>query len=71
MSDNPLAQMLWFLFAEIGMIGVVLYLLPTLTRQDIFFAVTVPAGFRGTEEAKGILRRSARCCSCVPPWPWR
>ncbi|HEV3253939.1 MAG TPA: DUF5808 domain-containing protein [Candidatus Acidoferrales bacterium] len=57
MSDNPLAQMLWFLIAEMGMIGAMLYLLPTLTRRDIFFAVTVPADFRGSEEAKAILRR--------------
>jgi uncharacterized membrane protein len=57
MSDNPLAQMLWFLLAEIGLVGILLYLLPVLTRPEIFFAVTVPAGFRGTAEAKGILRR--------------
>lgn len=57
MTDNPLAQMLWFLLAEIGLVGILLYLLPVLTRPEIFFAVTVPAGFRGTAEAKAILRR--------------
>ncbi|HVT15699.1 MAG TPA: DUF5808 domain-containing protein [Thermoanaerobaculia bacterium] len=39
------------------LVAVLAYLTPGLTRPDLFFAVTVPASFRGTPEARDILRR--------------
>jgi hypothetical protein len=38
-------------------VSVVLHILPSLTRPDVFFAVTVPPGFRATADARRILAR--------------
>jgi len=41
----------------IGLWLVISYLMPRLTRPDLYFAVTVPAEFRDTPEGNSILRR--------------
>jgi uncharacterized membrane protein len=58
MSDN----LIFFageltLISIVGGIGVLLYLLPRLARPDLYFAVTVPLGFRDNAEGSRILRR--------------
>jgi uncharacterized membrane protein len=57
MSANPVswAAELSLVFI-IGVMGVLLCLIPRLTRPDIYFAVTVPPSFRDTEEGARILR---------------
>jgi len=39
------------------LMAAILRLMPRLTRPDLYFAVTVPPGFRDVPEAKSILRR--------------
>jgi len=41
----------------LGLNGVLMYLLPRLTRPDLYFAITVPADFRDSVEGADILRR--------------
>jgi uncharacterized membrane protein len=50
---------LTFLFA-MAMGGVTMYLLPRLTRPDLYFAITVPPDFRDSAEGVRILRRFRR-----------
>lgn len=44
----------------VGVNGVLWYLLPRLTRPDLYFAITVPPGFRDGTEGLEILRRFRR-----------
>jgi hypothetical protein len=39
------------------LLAVLFWFMPRLTRQDLYFAVTVPAGFRDEPQGKSILRR--------------
>ena len=39
------------------LMAAVFWLMPRLTRPDLYFAVTVPPGFRDVPEAKSILRQ--------------
>ena len=39
------------------LMAAILWLMPRLTRPDLYFAVTVPPGFRDVPAAKSILRR--------------
>lgn len=48
-----------------ALIVVVLWLMPRLTRPDLYFAVTVPPGFRDGSEGTSILRRYRRELSGV------
>ncbi len=45
------------LIAAALLMGIFNYLMPVLTRPEIFFAVTVPAGFRSTAAGLEILRQ--------------
>lgn len=52
----------WFVpglivFVMIVFLEVIAYAMPRLTRPDLYFAVTVPPGFRDSTEGRGILRR--------------
>ena len=48
--------MTWFFLGELAALGAFFYLLPGLTRHDLFFAITVPQDFRKTPEGRTILR---------------
>lgn len=39
------------------LVGALFYWMPRLTRPDLYFAVTVPSGFRDTAEGRQIMRR--------------
>jgi uncharacterized membrane protein len=54
-----IATQLTFVFL-VGVDGVLFYLLPRLTRPDLYFAITVPPGFRDGAEGVDILRRYRR-----------
>lgn len=54
---NTVAFPLVFFVGVVALVGVVFHFLPVLARPDIFFAVTVPPGFRNGAEAGRILTR--------------
>jgi len=54
MSD--LSPIYLFLLGEVLLVALFIQFLPQLTREDIFFAVTVPADFRRTPHGQAILR---------------
>ncbi|MGH9774728.1 MAG: DUF5808 domain-containing protein [Candidatus Acidiferrales bacterium] len=56
MSQISLPGLDWFYLADIVAMGGFFYCLPNLTRRDVFFAVTVPSGFRSTPEGRSALR---------------
>ncbi len=47
----------WFFVVLVVFLGAVLCWLPRFSRQDLFFAVTVPAEFPASEGGRAILRR--------------
>jgi uncharacterized membrane protein len=47
-------------FVILALNGVLMYLLPRLTRPDLYFAITVPPDFRDSVEGARILRRYRR-----------
>jgi uncharacterized membrane protein len=47
-------------FGLCGLVATIYYLMPRLTRPDVYFSVTVPTGFREQPEARATLRRYRR-----------
>jgi len=61
MNDHLVLIVTQFTFVfMVGVDGVLFYLLPRLTRPDLYFAVTVPPDFRDGAEGAGILSRYRR-----------
>lgn len=57
MTPQSLFQLAsWFPAADILLIAAFFYVLPVLTRRDIFFAVTVDPAYRKTDEARRSLQ---------------
>jgi uncharacterized membrane protein len=54
MADESVVYLI--LLVEVSLLALFVQVLPGWTRQDIFFAITVPAEFRGTEMGRAILR---------------
>jgi uncharacterized membrane protein len=65
MSVSGIMSVLTFL-----LVGATLWLVPSLSRRDQFFGVTVPPAFRATPVARGILwrYRSWVAAQCVLAW---
>ncbi len=54
MADDAVIDL--FLLGEVLLIAVFIQFLPRWSRQDLFFAITVPAAFRETPDGRAILR---------------
>lgn len=60
MIATPFLMLFILMLSTIGFTGLTLYLLPRLTRPDIYFAVTVKPDFRESEDGRVILAQYRR-----------
>jgi uncharacterized membrane protein len=57
MNVGPAFAFSVVIYSTLGIVGLLLFLLPGLTRPDVYFAVTVQQGFRETPEGRDIQGR--------------
>jgi uncharacterized membrane protein len=56
-TQQPIGTLSAFFYGILLLVGLLYHVMPALTRREIFFGVTVPAGFRNSTDGRRILGR--------------